>query len=93
MRGVLNNKTPLEKAKENRPASVTAFSQQAVAAFREKERKARAAARKKRSEQRMRAALVSCGKWNTATFFKHAGAADVSRCLKEGAEANARNQI
>ena len=85
--------TPLEKAKEkNKPALVAAFSQQAVAAFREKERKARAAARKKRSEQRLLAARVSCEKWNTATFFKHAGATDVSRCLKEGAEANARNK-
>ena len=88
-----DGETPLEKAKKkNKPAFVAAFSQQAVAAFREKERKARAAARKKRSEQRLLAARVACGKWNTAGFFQHAAEADVSRCLRSGGSPNARNR-
>ena len=35
-------------------------------------------------------AAVSCAKWNTLAFFKRASAADVSRCLKGGANVNAR---
>ena len=85
-------RTPLGEAKKkNKPAFLAAFSQQAVATFREKARKAAAAARKREIEQRLRAARVSCGKWNTATFFKHAGAADVFRCLKTK-NPNARNK-
>ena len=84
--------TPLEAAKKrNKPALVAAFSAEAVAAFREKERKAAAAARKREMERRLRAARVSCGKWNTSGFFKHAGAADVARCLKVK-NPNARNR-
>ncbi len=36
------------------------------------------------------AAQISCEKWNTWPFFERAGAADVSRCLKAGADVNAR---
>lgn len=36
-------------------------------------------------------ASVSCAKWNTGTFFRIADAADVSRCLKGGANVNARD--
>ena len=90
-----SGKTPLQIANKRyrpHPAYVAAFSDEAVAAFREKERKAKAAARKRRMERRLRAARVSCGKWNTSGFFKHAAEKDVSRCLNEGAEANARNK-
>ena len=87
--------TPLGIAKKYeriRPAHVLAFSAEAVAAFRKKERKVRAAERKREMEQRLRAERISCGKWNTSAFFKHAGAADVSRCLKRGGSPNARNR-
>ena len=36
------------------------------------------------------AAGVSCEDWNTKAFFKRAGVADVSRCVKVGAKVNAR---
>ena len=85
--------TPLEIArKKNKPAFIAAFSAEAVAAFREKERKAAAAARKREMEQRLLAARVSCGKWNTSGFFKQAGEKDVARCLGGGSEPNARNR-
>ena len=85
--------TPSQLVKERPDAAkfVAAFSAEAVAAFREKERKAAAAARKREIEQRLRAARVSCGKWNTSGFFRHAGLADVFRCLKTK-NPNARNQ-
>ncbi len=38
------------------------------------------------------AAGVSCEDWNTEGFFKRAGAADISRCLKAGADVNARDE-
>ena len=41
-----------------------------------------AAAQEKEAAERLRATFVSCDKWNTTEFFRHAGAADVSRCLK-----------
>ena len=86
-------RTPLGMAKKkNKPALVAAFSARAVTAFREKEKKARAAARKRRLERQLRAARVSCGKWNTSGFFKHAAQKEVSRCLKAGADPNARNK-
>ena len=85
--------TPLEEAKKNNnPTLLAAFSAEAVADFREKQRKARAAARKRAMEQRLLAARVACGKWNTSGFFKHADEKDVSRCLEGGAEPNARNK-
>ena len=65
-----------------RAAFAKAFTKEAVAAFKEKQRQAAAAARKKQAEERTRAARVSCDKWNTGEFFRHASAADVSRCLK-----------
>ena len=37
-------------------------------------------------------AAVSCVKWNTGTFFRIADDADVSRCLKGGANVNARDK-
>ena len=73
-------------------ALLEAFSDEAVAAFREKERKARAAARKRRMEERLRAARVSCEKWNTSGFFKHAAEKHVSHCLEGGAKPDARNR-
>ena len=86
-------KTPLEIArKKNKPGHVAAFSAKAVAAFREKERKARASERKREMERRLLAKRVSCDKWNTATFFKHAAEKDVTRCLESGAKPNARNR-
>ena len=36
-------------------------------------------------------AAVSCAKWNTRAFFERASAADVSRCLRAGANVNARD--
>ena len=92
-RDTLYKRTPLEIAKKrNNPAFVAAFSAEAVAAFREKERKAAAAARKREMEQRLLAARVSCGKWNTSGFFRQAGEKDVARCLGGGSEPNARNR-
>ena len=38
-------------------------------------------------------AQASCSDWNTKTFFVPAGVADVSRCLKAGAEVNARDKF
>ncbi len=35
---------------------------------------------------------VSCEAWNTRVFFERAGVADVSRCLKAGADVNARDE-
>ena len=90
---ILSKKTPLELAKKmNRPDLVAAFSQQAVAAFKEKEKKAEAAARKRRIERRLRAKRVPCEKWNTPAFFGRADAADISRCLEAGADVNARDK-
>ncbi len=37
-------------------------------------------------------AAVSCEDWNTEVFFQRAGAADVSRCLKAGADVTARDE-
>ena len=86
-------RTPLKIAqKKNNPSFVTAFSQQAVTAFKQDERKAAAAARKRRLERRLRPSLVSCRKWNTSSFFRHARAEDVSRCLGAGADLNAQNK-
>ena len=88
--------TPLDKAVRkgitttHDPAIVAILKK--VVADKEKEMKARAAARKREMERRLRAARVSCDKWNTATFFKHAGATDVSRCLQEKSDPNARNR-
>ena len=39
-------------------------------------------ARRRQVEGQLREAQVSCDKWNTSVFFRHASAADVSRCLK-----------
>ena len=76
--------TPLELARKRKYSSefVAAFSEEAVVAFKEKERKARNTARKRRIKERLRMARVSCDKWNTSSFFRNASAADVSRCLK-----------
>ena len=38
-------------------------------------------------------AQASCSGWNTKAFFVPAGVADVSRCLKAGAEVNARDKF
>ena len=38
------------------------------------------------------AAGVSCEDWNTKAFFERAGMADISRCLKAGANVNARSE-
>ena len=35
-------------------------------------------------------AAVSCAKWNAQAFFERANATDVSRCLRAGANVNAR---
>ncbi|MCY4488482.1 MAG: ankyrin repeat domain-containing protein [Deltaproteobacteria bacterium] len=64
-----------------------AFSSEAVAAFREEERRVRAA----EVQERLRKAQVPCDKWNTSGFFRNAGAADVSRCLNTDNH-SARNQ-
>jgi len=37
-------------------------------------------------------AAVSCKVWNTSTFFRIADTDDVSRCLKDGANVNARDK-
>ena len=92
-RGGYAKNTPLEIARgKNKPALVAAFSAEAVAVFREKERKARAAARMRRMERRLRSARVSCEKWNTSGFFIKATGKDVSRCLKTGADLKTRNE-
>ncbi len=36
------------------------------------------------------ASAVSCKHWNTVWFFDHASVADISRCLKAGADLNTR---
>ena len=64
-----------------------AFSREAVAAFKEKERKTKAA----EIQERLRKAQVSCDKWNTSGFFRNAGASDVFGCLKTK-RLSARNQ-
>ena len=56
---------------------VRAFGAEAVAAFREEQRKDEAAARKQEVEQQLRDSRVSCEKWNTASFFRNAGVADI----------------
>lgn len=38
------------------------------------------------------AAVVSCKDWNTKVFFERADATDISRCLKAGADVNARDK-
>ena len=87
-------RTPLQQATQRAGDSqkfVAAFSEEAVAAFREKERRLRAAANKRRIQERLQGALVSCDKWNTSGFFRNAGAADVSRCVKT-TDPNARDE-
>ena len=37
------------------------------------------------------AVSVNCEGWNTDSFFERAGAGDVTRCLKAGADVNARD--
>ena len=91
-RDIVLNRTPLEIANNKKnPALVVAFSEEAVVAFREKQRKNRIAARKRRIEEHLREVWVSCEKWNTSSFFRNASAADVSRCLKTQ-NPNARNK-
>ena len=76
---------------KSKRAVVTALSAETIAAVREKARQAAAAARRQKIEERLRASRVSCEKWNTSTFFKHAVATDVSRCLKTK-KTDARNR-
>ena len=38
------------------------------------------------------AAGVSCEGWNTKSFFKRAGAGDITRCLEAGGDVNGRNE-
>ena len=66
----------------NNPIFLAAISDEAVAPFREQQREAEKAARKQEVDQRVRNAQVSCDKWNTAAFFRHADAEDVTRCVK-----------
>ena len=56
--------------------------QKSVAAYKQKQKQAQEAARKQEVEQQVRQAQVSCDKWNTAVFFRHADAEDVARCVK-----------
>ena len=73
----------LEVAKKHHgPEVVAAFSQSAIAAYKENQRKVAAVARKKQVEEKVKAAQVSCDGWNTGTFFRNADAKDVARCLK-----------
>ncbi len=78
----------LEKQRQQIPTFKQFFDEHEPAAARaweelEKQRQAAAtAARKKPIEKQVLAARVSCDKWNTAEFFRHAESADVSRCLK-----------
>ena len=60
---------------------ILAAINEGIAAFNQKEEKA-AAAQKKQVEAQVLAAQVSCDKWNTREFLRHAETADVSRCLK-----------
>ena len=76
-------KTPLQLAAEKKdPALMAAFTDEAVAALAQKEKRANDAAHKRKIEERLRAARVSCEKWNTVGFFRHANAAHLSQCLK-----------
>lgn len=87
--------TPMRRAARRADDSekfAAAFSPEAVAAYREKERRDRAAVRKRNFEQRLRAARVSCEKWNTSGFFRNAGAPDVARCLQTES-LGARNDV
>ncbi len=54
-------------------------------------KKTKVIARKKEVEQRTGAKRVSCAKWNTPAFFKSAGLAELSNCLKTK-NPNARNK-
>ena len=78
-------------ATKSNPALMAAFTEQAVAAFREKQRKAQAAARKQEVEEQLREVRISCDRWNTPGFFRHASTADVSSCLKTK-NANAKDE-
>ena len=42
---------------------------------------AHAEADARETEERLRSSQVACEKWSTSTFFRHAGAEDVTRCL------------
>ena len=82
--------TPIQEASnKNDPALIEAFKREVVAAFRAKQRQAEdnqqqaaAVAERRQVEERLQSARVSCDKWNTSEFFRHAIAADVSRCLR-----------
>ena len=86
----ISGKTPLEGARERIEEGkelpdeiLAAFTDRAaVAAYKEKQRQAQEAARKQEIEKQLREARVSCDRWNTPGFFRHANAADISRCLK-----------
>ena len=77
--------TPWQLAGERSDSAgfVAAFSAEAIAAFREQQRQDEAAAREQEVERQLREARVACEKWNTPVFFRHAGAADVTRCLAD----------
>ena len=76
--------TPLDLAKKYSKAPAV------VTALKKAQDKPSARQRVPRRERVPRRA--SCEKWNTEFFFKNAGLADLSRCLKGGANPNARNK-
>ena len=85
-----SGESPLEEAQRKKPALLPAFKERAVAAFREAQERAEAATRRRQAEERAQAARVACDRWNSREFFRHAEAADVSRCLKTN-DPNARD--
>ena len=86
-------KTPLQEAAEasDSQARMAAFKEEAVAAYRNKQRQAEAAALKRQVEKQVRASRVSCEAWNTSKFFMYATLADLSSCLKTK-DPNARDK-
>ena len=76
--------TSLQLVKERSDSTefLAAFDDEAVAAFREKQRQAEREAREMEVERQVRKSRVSCKNWNTPTFFRHATADDVTRCLE-----------
>ena len=75
-------RTPLQVASErDDPAVMEAFSERAVAAYKAERDAVRAEAESREIEEQLRAARVTCERWNTAGFFTAAAPDDIAACL------------
>lgn len=84
------SKTPWDYAKNNAALKGTdAYWQLNEARFKTPNLRKR---RGRRINAQLARARVSCKDWNTPKFFKRASMADIPRCLKAGAEVNARSK-